>query len=93
MKRKKLRDYSAVPWFLAVVFFNFEFARYFWVFLFFDFRVCFNGFFFCFCSSAHRTLVSDRLQNVTQTISRILEGYDIRLRPDFGGKFIAILKF
>lgn len=34
MKRKKLRDYSAVPWFLAVVFFNFEFARYIWVFYF-----------------------------------------------------------
>lgn len=27
----------------------------------------------------------DRLQNVTQTISRVLEGYDIRLRPNFGG--------
>ncbi|ERL91984.1 hypothetical protein D910_09307 [Dendroctonus ponderosae] len=30
-------------------------------------------------------MVSDRLDNVTQTISRLLEGYDIRLRPDFGG--------
>ncbi|XP_033216718.1 gamma-aminobutyric acid receptor subunit beta-like [Belonocnema kinseyi] len=29
--------------------------------------------------------MSDRLQNVTQTISRILDGYDIRLRPNFGG--------
>ncbi|XP_046993003.1 gamma-aminobutyric acid receptor subunit beta-like isoform X2 [Schistocerca americana] len=28
---------------------------------------------------------SDRLENVTQTISRLLEGYDIRLRPNFGG--------
>ncbi|XP_015121033.1 gamma-aminobutyric acid receptor subunit beta-like [Diachasma alloeum] len=28
---------------------------------------------------------SDRLENVTQTISRILDGYDIRLRPNFGG--------
>jgi len=31
-------------------------------------------------------MMSDRLDNVTQTISRLLEGYDIRLRPDFGGK-------
>ncbi|XP_063224396.1 gamma-aminobutyric acid receptor subunit beta-like isoform X2 [Bacillus rossius redtenbacheri] len=28
---------------------------------------------------------SERLENATQTISRILEGYDIRLRPNFGG--------
>ncbi|XP_046673053.1 gamma-aminobutyric acid receptor subunit beta-like [Homalodisca vitripennis] len=27
----------------------------------------------------------DRLANVTQTISRLLDGYDIRLRPNFGG--------
>lgn len=33
-------------------------------------------------------MVSDRLENVTQTISRLLEGYDIRLRPNFGGKSI-----
>lgn len=47
-----------------------------------------------FCSSAQKTLVSDRLENVTQTISRILEGYDIRLRPNFGGKWIkGILLF
>uniref|UniRef100_A0A1A9VSW7 Uncharacterized protein n=1 Tax=Glossina austeni TaxID=7395 RepID=A0A1A9VSW7_GLOAU len=26
-----------------------------------------------------------RLENVTQTISKILQGYDIRLRPNFGG--------
>ncbi|XP_068085894.1 gamma-aminobutyric acid receptor subunit beta-like [Anabrus simplex] len=31
------------------------------------------------------TTASDRLENVTQTISRLLEGYDIRLRPNFGG--------
>ncbi|GLV35758.1 Ligand-gated chloride channel homolog 3 [Carabus blaptoides fortunei] len=30
-------------------------------------------------------MISDRLENVTQTISRLLEGYDIRLRPNFGG--------
>ncbi|XP_043268563.1 gamma-aminobutyric acid receptor subunit beta-like isoform X2 [Venturia canescens] len=30
------------------------------------------------------TAMSDRLENVTQTISRILDGYDIRLRPNFG---------
>ncbi|RLU23529.1 hypothetical protein DMN91_003734 [Ooceraea biroi] len=31
------------------------------------------------------TGMSDRLENVTQTISKILDGYDIRLRPNFGG--------
>ncbi|CAG9856739.1 unnamed protein product [Phyllotreta striolata] len=31
-------------------------------------------------------VVSDRLANVTQTISKLLEGYDIRLRPNFGGE-------
>lgn len=40
--------------------------------------------------------MSDKLENVTQTISRILDGYDIRLRPNFGGelklcKFLRIL--
>ncbi|XP_065157974.1 gamma-aminobutyric acid receptor subunit beta-like isoform X1 [Atheta coriaria] len=34
----------------------------------------------------HRNMVSDRLENVTQTISKLLEGYDIRLRPNFGGE-------
>ncbi|XP_047989018.1 gamma-aminobutyric acid receptor subunit beta-like [Leguminivora glycinivorella] len=28
---------------------------------------------------------SDRLENVTHTVTRILDGYDIRLRPNFGG--------
>jgi len=37
----------------------------------------------------HKSMVSDRLENVTQTISRILEGYDIRLRPNFGGNFVV----
>ncbi|XP_035431648.2 gamma-aminobutyric acid receptor subunit beta-like isoform X1 [Spodoptera frugiperda] len=27
----------------------------------------------------------DRLENVTHTVTRILDGYDIRLRPNFGG--------
>lgn len=34
------------------------------------------------------TMISDRLENVTQTISRLLEGYDIRLRPNFAGKLL-----
>ncbi|OXU29120.1 hypothetical protein TSAR_013873 [Trichomalopsis sarcophagae] len=38
----------------------------------------------CFLQSGS-TELSDRLANVTQTISRILDGYDIRLRPNFGG--------
>uniref|UniRef100_A0A182X2D3 Gamma-aminobutyric acid receptor subunit beta-like n=1 Tax=Anopheles quadriannulatus TaxID=34691 RepID=A0A182X2D3_ANOQN len=33
-----------------------------------------------------RSMAAGRLENVTQTISRILEGYDIRLRPNFGGE-------
>ena len=36
-----------------------------------------NIFFFSFC-----------LDNVTKTIGRLLDGYDIRLRPNFGGKCI-----
>ncbi|XP_019698584.1 gamma-aminobutyric acid receptor subunit beta-like isoform X1 [Harpegnathos saltator] len=36
-------------------------------------------------ASLENTGMSDRLENVTQTISRILDGYDIRLRPNFGG--------
>lgn len=32
-------------------------------------------------------MVSDRLENVTQTIAKLLDGYDIRLRPNFGGKY------
>ena len=39
-----------------------------------------------FCFSAERQQQSDRLENVTQTISRLLQGYDIRLRPNFGGE-------
>ncbi|KAJ0179239.1 hypothetical protein K1T71_004951 [Dendrolimus kikuchii] len=32
-----------------------------------------------------RLAAADRLENVTHTVSRILDGYDIRLRPNFGG--------
>ncbi|XP_031368932.1 gamma-aminobutyric acid receptor subunit beta-like isoform X1 [Apis dorsata] len=35
-------------------------------------------------ANLENTGISDRLENVTQTISRILDGYDIRLRPNFG---------
>ncbi|TMW50274.1 hypothetical protein DOY81_004655 [Sarcophaga bullata] len=31
-----------------------------------------------------REMMAGRLENVTQTISKILKGYDIRLRPNFG---------
>lgn len=30
---------------------------------------------------------TESLENVTKTIGNLLEGYDIRLRPNFGGKF------
>lgn len=33
-----------------------------------------------------------RLENVTQTIAKILQGYDIRLRPNFGGETIKFQK-
>ncbi|KAH8273285.1 hypothetical protein KR018_004825, partial [Drosophila ironensis] len=32
-----------------------------------------------------KEMLASRLENVTQTISNILQGYDIRLRPNFGG--------
>ncbi|CAO1413965.1 unnamed protein product [Diamesa hyperborea] len=35
--------------------------------------------------SEQKLMAASRLENVTQTIARILEGYDIRLRPNFGG--------
>uniref|UniRef100_A0A182PNS6 Gamma-aminobutyric acid receptor subunit beta-like n=1 Tax=Anopheles epiroticus TaxID=199890 RepID=A0A182PNS6_9DIPT len=38
------------------------------------------------CSVQQKSMAAGRLENVTQTISRILEGYDIRLRPNFGGE-------
>ena len=31
------------------------------------------------------------LDNVTKTIGRLLKGYDIRLRPNFGGKNFTIV--
>ncbi|XP_017757918.1 PREDICTED: gamma-aminobutyric acid receptor subunit beta-like isoform X1 [Eufriesea mexicana] len=41
-------------------------------------------------ASLENTGVSDRLENVTQTMSRILDGYDIRLRPNFGGEPLLV---
>lgn len=35
-------------------------------------------------------MAASRLENVTQTIARILEGYDIRLRPNFGGNVMEL---
>ncbi|XP_045459391.1 gamma-aminobutyric acid receptor subunit beta-like [Melitaea cinxia] len=32
-----------------------------------------------------RAVAFDHLENVTHTVTRILDGYDIRLRPNFGG--------
>lgn len=49
-----------------------------------EFLCCF-GFHSIRCD--YKDLASARLENVTQTIARVLEGYDIRLRPDFGGRF------
>ncbi|XP_039440145.1 gamma-aminobutyric acid receptor subunit beta-like [Culex pipiens pallens] len=41
-------------------------------------------------SGHSRAMAAGRLENVTQTISRILEGYDIRLRPNFGGDPLTV---
>lgn len=43
------------------------------------------NFFLHVFSCGHKDIAAARLENVTQTITRILEGYDIRLRPNFGG--------
>lgn len=40
-----------------------------------------------FRAALENTRMFDKLENVTQTISRILDGYDIRLRPNFGGRY------
>ncbi|XP_049865318.1 gamma-aminobutyric acid receptor subunit beta-like [Pectinophora gossypiella] len=36
-------------------------------------------------AQSQRAAAVDRLENVTHTVTRILDGYDIRLRPNFGG--------
>ncbi|XP_058444089.1 gamma-aminobutyric acid receptor subunit beta-like [Malaya genurostris] len=41
-------------------------------------------------SGHSKSMAAGRLENVTQTISRILEGYDIRLRPNFGGEPLTV---
>ena len=33
-----------------------------------------------------RRNTTEKFKNVTDTITRLLDGYDIRLRPSFGGK-------
>lgn len=52
-----------------------------------------NCHFFTIFRGQNNLMMSDRLDNVTQTISRLLEGYDIRLRPDFGGKCAVRTEF
>ena len=41
-------------------------------------------------SSGYDSDKSDALENVTKTIGSLLKGYDIRLRPNFGGKHNTI---
>lgn len=36
----------------------------------------------------HKTFTAAQLENITRTLTQMLEGYDIRLRPDFGGNSI-----
>lgn len=45
----------------------------------------FKKYLHCFIHSHKKSSTSERLANVTQTISQLLNGYDIRLRPNFGG--------
>ena len=51
----------------------------------------FNSVDFFFRSSMAKGATSDEransLENVTKTIGNLLDGYDIRLRPNFGGTF------
>lgn len=37
------------------------------------------------CDQKH--LAAAQLENITNSLTQMLEGYDIRLRPNFGGKF------
>ena len=42
---------------------------------------------FCVVSGQDDSNNAQYLENVTKTIGDLLEGYDIRLRPNFGGDF------
>ncbi|XP_063706317.1 gamma-aminobutyric acid receptor subunit beta-like [Culicoides brevitarsis] len=41
-------------------------------------------------TTTSKSLAASRVENVTQTIARILDGYDIRLRPNFGGEPLTV---
>lgn len=40
------------------------------------------------CDQRH--LAAAQLENITKTLTQMLEGYDIRLRPNFGGKLARL---
>lgn len=44
-------------------------------------------------TTTSKSLAASRVENVTQTIARILDGYDIRLRPNFGGESLFSYPF
>jgi len=46
----------------------------------------------CRLTQASSVTSKERLENVTQTIVRLLQGYDIRLRPNFGGEYFLIFQ-
>lgn len=40
----------------------------------------------------HKGYSAAQLENITKTLTQMLEGYDIRLRPNFGGKSHPFVK-
>ncbi|BFZ24203.1 hypothetical protein BsWGS_27242 [Bradybaena similaris] len=42
--------------------------------------------FFCATVSVTRCQQAEHFRNVTETLENLLKGYDIRLRPSFGGE-------
>lgn len=40
----------------------------------------------------HKGYTAAQLENITKTLTQMLEGYDIRLRPNFGGKSHPFVK-
>ena len=46
------------------------------------------------CLGSEQTALDTRkgaLENVSQVISDLLDGYDIRLRPQFGGEYVVMV--
>lgn len=57
--------------------------------------ISFEIVFICFhiARCDHKTFTAAQLENITKTLTHMLDGYDIRLRPDFGGKCVSPTEF